>query len=437
MKPKVLIYVHDFGPLHDQILEFAPFLLFTGHSGLGKSYANYLIYYLMRSLSTESWYGIIGKKIQKNKSAEFDLSILEVLGYLNEHVQDFMRSFLGDYELICNVEYRLEYEDKAFSPILKIEYIQSRAAVKGEGIEAFQYISLLIKVNGEEFRNIAIDDEPIIKQSHVGRAISLYLQDLIFGKRYSKSVLLPPARGALVGENYSMKDAVTSSCKMYDYFLRDYDEATRIFRPFRRNEEDNSFFTNRVKDLLHGELVSEKGIQYLLLPNNRRIPLTSAASSVKELSPFLFYLKNWSDWIFSFCIEEPEAHLHPTMQLDLADLLAACCNKGMMFQMTTHSDYFLLRINQLLRIGKLKKENVELYKEFQETNKLNRRFYLNEEDVLCYYFTLDTAGNVQVTKLPFENGVLPMNTFYSSMNQLDDFDRKLDNEFEELYGLEK
>ena len=434
MKPRILIRVHEFGPLRDQVIEFAPFLLFTGHSGLGKSYANYLVYYLMRSFSSDSWYDIIGKRVQKNKG-QFELSILEVLGFLNKNVQNFMRSFLGDYGLICNVEYTLEYENLEFSPILNIECHQSKTEVKAEGIDAFQYISILIKVNEEEYRSIAIDNDPTIKQRNVGRAITEYLQKLLFGKRYNKSVILPPARGALVGENYSMKDAVTSSCKMYDYFLRDYDDATRLQRPLTRNEEDNSFFTNRVKDLLHGELLSEKGVQYLSLPNGRKIPLTSAASSVKELSPFLFYLKNWSDWNFSYCIEEPEAHLHPTMQLDLADLLAACCNKGMMFQMTTHSDYFLLRINQLLRIGKLKKENIELYKDFQEKHKLNRRFYLNEEDVLCYYFELDEKGDVQVTRLSFENGVLPMNTFYYSMNQLDDFDRKLDDELEGLYDL--
>ena len=116
MKPRILIRVHEFGPLRDQVIEFAPFLLFTGHSGLGKSYANYLVYYLMRSFSSDSWYDIIGKRVQKNKG-QFELSILEVLGFLNKNVQNFMRSFLGDYGLICNVEYILEYENLEFSPV--------------------------------------------------------------------------------------------------------------------------------------------------------------------------------------------------------------------------------------------------------------------------------------------------------------------------------
>ena len=125
-----------------------------------------------------------------------------------------------------------------------------------------------------------------------------------------------------MGENYSLKESVTSSCKMYDYFLRDYDLSQRMVGFMRSKNEEQTFFTNRVKELLHGDLVSEKGIQYLVLSKDKRIPLTAAASSVKELSPFLFFLRNHSDAIFSFCIEEPEAHLHPTMQIDLADLIA-------------------------------------------------------------------------------------------------------------------
>ena len=432
MKPKVFIYINEFGPLRDQKCRFAPFLLFTGHSGLGKSYANYLFYYLMRSLSSNEWYEIIGKKLKKAKEGRFEVSINEIIGYLNDHVQGFMRDFLGDPTLKCDVEYRLETGDENLDPIMNIESIQSDMEAHGGGDNIFHFIPYVAKVNEEVFRTAFASEDPEMRLDFVGSAVNAYLQNIFLGSRFRKSVLLPPARGALVGENYSMKDAVTSSCKMYDYFIRDYEDATRPYRTFRRHGEDNSFFTNRVKELLHGELISEKGIQYLVLSPEKRIPLTSAASSVKELSPFLFYLKNWSDWNSSFCIEEPEAHLHPSMQMDLADLIAACRNKGMLFQMTTHSDYFILRINQLLRIGKLKREAPERYREFQTQNMLNHRFYLNEDEVICYYFELQEDGNIVVHELPFENGVMPMNTFYKAMNRLDDFDRKLNDEFEEL-----
>ena len=430
MKSKVLIGIHEFGPLRNQVIEFAPFLLFTGHSGLGKSYANYLVYYLMRSFTAPMWFDIVGKKWEKQKENRIELSVNEIFGCINAKVQDFMRGFLGDPGLLCDVEYRYEYDDTEFDPILKIEYYQSRIDTEGEIAEAFQLSSALTRVNGSPFPMAFLATTPNADQMNIGRAISSYLQKIFFGQQFFKSIILPPARGALVGETYSIKEKVTSTCKMYDYFLRDYDFMLRPLRKKEHDMEDSAFYTNRVSALLHGELQSEKGVQYLILPSGKRIPITSAASSVKELSPFLFYLKNLSDWNSTFCIEEPEAHLHPTMQMDLADLIAACRNKGMMFHMTTHSDYFIMRINQLLRIGKMRKENPQFYKQFQADHMLNRRFYLNEEDVVCYYFS-EENDSVAVTKLPFEDGVLPMNTFYEAMSRVSEFDRMLDDEYEE------
>ena len=65
----------------------------------------------------------------------------------------------------------------------------------------------------------------------------------------------------------------------------------------------------------------------------------------------------------SFCFEEPEAHLHPKMQVALADLVAACLNHDIFFQFTTHSDYFLQRLNQLIKLGIVKKKNEGKFKD--------------------------------------------------------------------------
>ena len=351
----------------------------------------------MRTLVSKDWYSVVRNKLNDKSSSKFELSINEILGEINANVQSFMQGFLGDTSLTCNVEYELNY-DEEFSPILNIEYQQKIVDNKKE-TSFFHVGTVITKINGEEYKSFFISEIPEDRQDAVARSIGGFLQRLIFGLQYAKAVILPPARGALVGENYSMKGAVTSSCKMYDYFLRDYEEAMRIPRTVTKEDEESSFFVNRIRTLLHGELETEKGTQFLVLSNAKRIPLTSAASSVKELSPFLFYLKNWSTSTFSFCIEEPEAHLHPSLQIDLADLLAACRNKGMMFQMTTHSDYFVQRINQLLQIGKLFKENPEKYKDFQTRNKLNRRFFLKEEDVLCYHFYENEVGQIVIEKL--------------------------------------
>ena len=43
---KVVIKINELGPVKNQEIELKPVLLFTGESSLGKSYVNFLAYYL-------------------------------------------------------------------------------------------------------------------------------------------------------------------------------------------------------------------------------------------------------------------------------------------------------------------------------------------------------------------------------------------------------
>lgn len=117
-----------------------------------------------------------------------------------------------------------------------------------------------------------------------------------------------------------------------------------------------------MQKLIGGQLKTDKNRQYFVMADGTQISLNAAASSIKEISPFLFYLKNRFNNFCSVCFEEPEAHLHPSMQIAVADLVAAYKNKGAFFQITTHSDYFLARINQLIKLNELESQKEELAK---------------------------------------------------------------------------
>lgn len=427
MRTRILININDFGPLHNMQLELYPFMLFTGASSLGKSYANYLVYYFMRSIIQDAFPQIVSKKIKDGYSvANFELSINELISWLNENVEAFARRFLGDSELVCDVNYDFVWEEDS-SRLMYVSYLLQENS-SNDADTPIPFNALSVTINERVYKRYVYLDDRIDLFTTIAACLSTYVQNILFGKTMDKAIILPPARGALVGESFSVKRSITSSSGMYEDFLSDYDASLRVMPYFQGvDKEDKSFFVNRVKELLHGDLVAEKGIPYLILPTQKKLPLTAAASSIKELSPFLFFLQNYWTLDLSFCVEEPEAHLHPTMQIDLADLLAACHNKGMFFHMTTHSDYFIQRINQLLRVGKLQKNDIEAFQLFKSQNKWNRRYYLDEEDVVCYYFAVDELGQVVLEKLVPENGVLPMKTFFGAMRQLSDVDEILDS----------
>lgn len=424
MNPKILVHINEYGPIKNAEIKFYPLLLITGNSNLGKSYVNYLFYFLMRALAWVMFQSLVEKKYSgmnfAKKQNSFKLTENDMRKWLTENVQPFMASFLGDSELLCDVSFDLGLDNVFPNGILDITYTREIQHQTEDSLPDMLFAT--ISINGDVSTVSLLANDKRGEIQRLGQRIATYFQNKLFGQSILKSVILPPARGSYVGENFSAKEMIASQAGMYRYFLQDYDFGLHsIFNNFKTNDEQ--FFQARIKTLVNGDLITEDNKQYLVL-GDRKLPLTAAASSIKELSPFLFYLKNWSNYKFSFCMEEPEAHLHPCMQKDVADLLAACLNKGMIFQMTSHSDYFMQRINQLVLLGNLRSKDEAAYEVFRQKHGLNQRFYLKAEDVGCYYFH-EVDGEVKIECLEMGKTGLPMKTFFGIVRDLSDFDDEL------------
>ena len=83
------------------------------------------------------------------------------------------------------------------------------------------------------------------------------------------------------------------------------------------------------------------------------LPLMRASSMVSELAPVVLYLRHIVESGDVLIIEEPEAHLHPAMQAAFARELARLVRAGVRIVMTTHSEWFLEKIGNLVGLSKL------------------------------------------------------------------------------------
>ncbi|MCY3890659.1 MAG: AAA family ATPase [bacterium] len=79
-----------------------------------------------------------------------------------------------------------------------------------------------------------------------------------------------------------------------------------------------------------------------------RFPMARASSMLSELAPLLLLLKSPLN-VDHLTIDEPEAHLHPEMQVRVASFLAKLVNEGMQIVLTTHSDFFVSQFNNMMR----------------------------------------------------------------------------------------
>jgi hypothetical protein len=126
--------------------------------------------------------------------------------------------------------------------------------------------------------------------------------------------------------------------------------------PARTSQIPEEIVDRLEKKLLHGHLRllatgdAAKKIEFSPEGLEEYWPVDAAATSVVELAPLLLYLRHRAarrDLVF---IDEPEAHLHPTNQLVLADVLLDVSLHISGLIVGTHSEFFATGIsNGLLR----------------------------------------------------------------------------------------
>ncbi|MBO5629149.1 MAG: AAA family ATPase [Aeriscardovia sp.] len=420
---EIRIHIHDFGPLHEVEFQLAPMMIFTGMSSLGKSYANYVAYYTISSICGDALEKIVAPKFDRAATEQcFEITTREIESVLHNGVETYMQSFLGDDNIRCNVDFQIGGKETHSFKVKEVTDLDGDDAIPSRYKSKWEYT-----YNGETSQFYS-------KSSDLWEKVMFVVNNKIcvtlFKSLLTYTPILPPARGAFVGENYTMKSKVSSSLGMYRQFLNDYDIGVQPSEKVSTDRE--KFFKKAMERLLEGQLVNEKDKQYLRLSNGQQIALTAAASSIKELSPFLFYLKNQLGQYMSFCFEEPEAHLHPKMQVALADLVAASLNHNIFFQFTTHSDYFLQRLNQLIKLGFLRNKNKDKFDDLCKEWGLDNHCYIEAKDVKAYFFHRNNDGMVEIVDLPIGDEGIPFKSFFDVANELQQREEEINNALYEL-----
>ena len=162
-----------------------------------------------------------------------------------------------------------------------------------------------------------------------------------------------------------------SSNKAIDPFLTEFGRLYESMKDIPIRIRSNGDYDNVLKkkiegiveSILCGKHVHEKGKDFLQLRDGRRTSLAHASSGQQEMLPLavilsMFPFVGFAGPGFSIFIEEPEAHLFPTSQRGIVQLLAIVFNKSktpLQFFITTHSPYILTAFNNLMQAGSMKK----------------------------------------------------------------------------------
>lgn len=126
--------------------------------------------------------------------------------------------------------------------------------------------------------------------------------------------------------------------------------------PYRSLRKKVDYGKEIEKDILGGVIGVEE-LEQMGYPNFTYMPvgwkdnlsLMQSSSMVSELAPVVLYLRHIVKPGSVIIVEEPESHLHPAMQVKFTRQLAKLVNKGIRVIITTHSEWVLEEIANIVR----------------------------------------------------------------------------------------
>ena len=132
--------------------------------------------------------------------------------------------------------------------------------------------------------------------------------------------------------------------------------------PFQRRKGGEDLAAGLEQALLHEEIrvegsqVDYPSFVYRPAGWKRDLPLMNASSMVSELAPVAFYLRHIVQPGDTLIIEEPESHLHPDKQVEFIRALAGEVKAGVRIIITTHSEWILEELANLVLMSELPPE---------------------------------------------------------------------------------
>ena len=125
-----------------------------------------------------------------------------------------------------------------------------------------------------------------------------------------------------------------------------------------------------IKQMMGGKFTSDRSGPLFVEDESTTIPLHLASSSARGLSDLYFFIVHVARRDHLLIIDEPEGHLDTRNQILMARLLTRLVKAGVRVLITTHSDYIIKEINNLIMLDS----------EFTEREKFVEEFSYREDD---------------------------------------------------------
>ncbi|MEY3881324.1 MAG: hypothetical protein RIQ94_2120 [Pseudomonadota bacterium] len=373
------IEFENLGGIDKGSIELNDFTLFCGKNNSGKTYAMYSLYGLLEKEFDIRFNFVkeVVANLKKNGTYRLEVSTIlnlhqkEMIKHIEGHFKNYLPRLFGvTDDDFANTEIHLDFnsdnlQERAFKKATK------RMLSLGKNKD---WSLLLEKEENNETIQLTLHNTEI-PDGLLEDFISKGLLSIVFTCLSKDSFLLPAERAGLnlffkelsstrnLLLQHAQKDKVDPMELLKDIFdsryadpVQDYiQNLNKIGRTQKQKSIYREYAQNIQKRILSGKYEVDGQGNVFFLPyrsNNKKLPLHFSSSTVKTLFGLVFYLEHLAEEGDCLMIDEPELNLHPDNQRQVARILAQLVNAGLKVIVSTHSDYFVRELNNLIMLKK-------------------------------------------------------------------------------------
>ncbi len=407
--------------------------VFCGPNSTGKTYLAYIIYAIYRNKNIFKLKSFSEAKDAFNKHIKIKLK-KEYIDELLSKIADYCKKSIGEIFGISE-----ENENKFFKQFvinISISNEEYQNIIEKEYYVNWNGESLTLKYNNIEYLN-PLNNKIDIQEDLLW---CLMLKSLIFQDTYMFPVErnsiytfkteLSLSRNQLLDTILDKKaniskitDLLGQRSRRYPLAIKDNLYIANDLENVQKYKSELYKLTNELEDkLLQGKIViNPNGEVEYKTRNGVYLPIGISSSIVKTLSSLIVALKYQVNYGDLLIIDEPEMNLHPDNQILLARIFAMIANSGVKLLISTHSDYIIREINNLVMLSGLS----ENYPKQISKMGYDKSMALDKNDVGAYFFDFNRQKNVEVKPLDVTETGFEVPSIDNAINALNDASEEL------------
>lgn len=416
---------------HAEIDLSRDFTIFCGPNSTGKTYVAYLLNALFNSRAAWrpkinlsdfiDWFETKNLPIRKEHLAEWckslEIDILNNLPSIFGISRETAQCLFNDTEIL------ISFSDEDFQQIIASK-LKSKVYLGKNSIMSFSK-----EADEDKFSFEFTDDEKYDEKTkenyltylygmifrsallaHDARMLTVERNSIYTFKNELANNRIDTVDQILISEGDDTDKIVKSRSSLYPAAVRaSLKIATDLVNVVEKDSDYIEFARQIENELLTGNVSVGKEGDVRFTPSgatqdSATLPIRMSSSCVKTLSGLVIYLKHLARKGDLLVVDEPEMNLHPDNQRILARIFAKMMNAGIRLVISTHSDYVIREINNLLMAGALKAEGDALANEFDNSE------LLESCRMQAYLFDFDADGRVDANPITIDRDGLEVAT---------------------------